>query len=502
MTFSRRHLIRAAAIAATAGPLIRTGRAKAVDTADVVVIGAGLSGLNTAWILTEAGFDVVVVEGSSRIGGRAWTATDSETAPDLGASQVGPSYARVLDVIGRLGLPMVGEDRPILPFTYHIGGQAVLAKDWADHPANKTVGAERKIAPVALSGGLIAKFNPLKELDDWLRPEFANNDISVSQLLENNGVSKAARDLVSLTTEMNNTSVLGLMHDGVRGAFEAKFAPAQSEQIGGALVTKSTDAKTADGAPVEAWPKNFVGGASILPMVMSKQLKRPVMMNKLVAAIHMDDGGVDMRCLDGTSIRAKFVVSAVPFSLLRLMEITPSLDRVHFQAINEMGYTDTARAWCTVKEPFWQQDGLNPSVYSDSALRMFWVHDNHSGKKDAPTKGPFKATFVLTWGAADRIAQMDPARASAFLLSELERLRPASKGQVKVDRFHSWGQQSLQRGCRHSYKPGQITAFANDMIKPWQRLHFAGEHTRRLDYGMESALESGERVANEIMERA
>ena len=166
MTFSRRHLIRAAAIAATAGPLIRTGRAKAVDTADVVVIGAGLSGLNTAWILTEAGFDVVVVEGSSRIGGRAWTATDSETAPDLGASQVGPSYARVLDVIGRLGLPMVGEDRPILPFTYHIGGQAVLAKDWADHPANKTVGAERKIAPVALSGGLIAKFNPLKELDD------------------------------------------------------------------------------------------------------------------------------------------------------------------------------------------------------------------------------------------------------------------------------------------------------------------------------------------------
>ena len=97
---------------------------------------------------------------------------------------------------------------------------------------------------------------------------------------------------------------------------------------------------------------------------------------------------------------------------------------------------------------------------------------------------------------------MDPARASAFLLSELERLRPASKGQVKVDRFHSWGQQSLQRGCRHSYKPGQITAFANDMIKPWQRLHFAGEHTRRLDYGMESALESGERVANEIMERA
>jgi monoamine oxidase len=39
------------------------------------------------------------------------------------------------------------------------------------------------------------------------------------------------------------------------------------------------------------------------------------------------------------------------------------------------------------------------------------------------------------------------------------------------------------------------------MIKPHGRLHFAGEHTRRLDYGMESAFESGERAAIEILER-
>ena len=39
------------------------------------------------------------------------------------------------------------------------------------------------------------------------------------------------------------------------------------------------------------------------------------------------------------------------------------------------------------------------------------------------------------------------------------------------------------------------------MLKPWQALHFAGEHTRRLDIGMEAAMESGERVAIEIAER-
>jgi monoamine oxidase len=32
------------------------------------------------------------------------------------------------------------------------------------------------------------------------------------------------------------------------------------------------------------------------------------------------------------------------------------------------------------------------------------------------------------------------------------------------------------------------------------RLHFAGEHTRRLEVGMEAAMESGERVALEVLE--
>jgi monoamine oxidase len=38
------------------------------------------------------------------------------------------------------------------------------------------------------------------------------------------------------------------------------------------------------------------------------------------------------------------------------------------------------------------------------------------------------------------------------------------------------------------------------MSKPFGRLHFAGEHTRRLEVGMEAAMESGERAALEIMD--
>ena len=66
---------------------------------------------------------------------------------------------------------------------------------------------------------------------------------------------------------------------------------------------------------------------------------------------------------------------------------------------------------------------------------------------------------------------------------------------------HSWSEYPLVGGFRHSFYPGQVTRFAHHMIKPHHRIHFAGEHTRRLEIGMESAMESGERAAVEVLER-
>ena len=65
-SISRRTFNSAAALASLAAvaPFVPARRARARETTDVVVIGSGLSGLNAAWILSEAGIDVLVLEGS------------------------------------------------------------------------------------------------------------------------------------------------------------------------------------------------------------------------------------------------------------------------------------------------------------------------------------------------------------------------------------------------------------------------------------------------------
>ena len=87
------------------------------------------------------------------------------------------------------------------------------------------------------------------------------------------------------------------------------------------------------------------------------------------------------------------------------------------------------------------------------------------------------------------------------MLEELSRMRPASRGLIRSTTYKDWARDPLQKGCSFSLAPGDVNAYARDMVKPWQVLHFAGEHTRRLDIGMEAAMESGERVAIEILGR-
>ncbi|CEG21292.1 Putrescine oxidase [Planococcus massiliensis] len=57
----------------------------------VVIIGAGLSGLRTASLLTEKGIDCRVLEARDRIGGRALSAS-VPNRPDLGRFDLGPTW--------------------------------------------------------------------------------------------------------------------------------------------------------------------------------------------------------------------------------------------------------------------------------------------------------------------------------------------------------------------------------------------------------------------------
>ena len=108
---SRRSILKgisAIPVAAALGPVRAQNRSK------VIVIGAGLSGLNAALLLEEQGIDVQVIEGRSRVGGRVLSHRNVNGNPESGGTSFGPGYARLMDACKRFKVGLI-DVTPIVP---------------------------------------------------------------------------------------------------------------------------------------------------------------------------------------------------------------------------------------------------------------------------------------------------------------------------------------------------------------------------------------------------
>jgi len=99
----RRHALQAAAAAA----LVLHRPVWAAADPDVIVLGAGLAGLNAALQLEAFGLRVRVLEASQRIGGRLHTLDAVAGRPEAGGNQIGLAYARTVDTAKRLGVELL-----------------------------------------------------------------------------------------------------------------------------------------------------------------------------------------------------------------------------------------------------------------------------------------------------------------------------------------------------------------------------------------------------------
>ena len=112
-------------------------------------------------------------------------------------------------------------------------------------------------------------------------------------------------------------------------------------------------------------------------------------------------------------------------------------------------------------------------------------------------------TYVMRVGGAGRgwsyIQRFGTEAGKQLIISEFERLRPASKGLLSVAAVHSWTTDPFSAGDWAIFQPGQVRELRAAIATPHQRLFFCGEHTAIGSRGMEGALESAERVSLEVL---
>jgi monoamine oxidase len=517
MSITRRDFVVSSAAAAAVAAALPSSRAHAATGSgdpDVIVIGAGLSGLESALTLEENGLKVLMLEGRKRIGGRVFTLFDVPGHPEVGGNTIANAYGRCIAAGAKYGVEIVN----LAPRLFanragqelYVGGQHVPLKDWPTHAKNPFPAEQKKLPPWAWADAMFKQHMPFKDLENWYDPKYAQYDVSVHDFLVSKGATDAMIHLafdsniaygttshdVSLLQQafsdywqnVNRGAIMGFSRTGAAGATDGSTPPGAAPPPAGAAPAKPADpmANVLVGA--------FKGGNQNLPIAMAKRVKGDLLQGKRVVAIETSDSGSKVTCSDGSVYRAKAVVCSMPFSTLRHVALDPLPPPTQFKAIQTLGYIPITQFHLVAKKPFWESDGLSPSMWTDGLLGM--VLANRTGKTDTEVASLAVWCRGLAAQYIDRFGLQDGGR---MIIAELERLRPAAKGLLSVGGAHSWAADPFSAGDWAIFQPGQVTALRQSIAQPHQRLFFCGEHTSVGSRGMEGAFESAERVSLEVL---
>ncbi len=479
-TVDRRQVLQGIGAATLAAAAPRALRAQ--NRSDVVVIGAGLSGLAAALILQEAGLNVRVIEGRQRVGGRVLSYRSLPGSPEAGGTSFGPGYARLVDAARTHGVGLVNLG-PVLRYygqrELFLDGEHVPASAWADHPRNPFPAAARETLPWRFMGGFLAQNNPLKTTDAWVDPAHADLDVSLFDFLKSRGLSD---EIINLTYNVEPT------HGSSAHDVSALMM---------LFVTSFIGAQRALAVPGQAPFLTAEGGNQAIPEAMAAALSNEVELGRSVEAIRSEDDQAEVHCTDGQVYKADRVVCTVPCSVLRRIKLDPILTGPQARAVQTLDSQIINQAHMVAKSPFWEKDGIDPNIFSDGLVCSLVAEHK--------AKDPAEVSSLTAWirgHDAALLDQMPTDQAKAAIIADIERMRPAAKGQLEIVEYKSWYRDPFSSGDWAVWQPGQVSTLAAQLAAPNGRIHFCGEHTAISNRGMEGAMESGERAAFEVLSAA
>jgi monoamine oxidase len=449
--------------------------------ADVIVIGAGLAGLEAARLLEAGGARVRMIEAQQRVGGRIHSMRQLGSNAEAGGTYIGAGYERVIAAAERHGIGLI-DVTPLLEFfreqALALGGELISQRDWPAHPANPFTGDDRRVMPWNFHRVLTMRDNPLASAADWLDPRHFDLDVSMrdwmrSRGLDDDGIAIGYGINTSFGDDAADVSALLMLG---RAAFSREQRMHAPEGVLGFTVE---------------------GGVDRLPAAMAEGLASEVVLGRPVAAIDDDGTRVRVTCADGSRFEGSHVVAAVPFGALAEVAIDPPLGGLHAEAVAAIASQAVTQVYIAAKKPFWEEDGWPPSLFTDTIAGM--VAGVRSGAD------PAHVTHLTAWAfgpGARRLDALAPAEAGRLVIEAIERLRPAARGALELIDLKSWGNDPYARGAWATFKPGQVARFGRTIGAPHGRVRFCGEHLARSARGMEAALETAEHAAADILSSA
>lgn len=436
---------------------------------DVVVIGAGLAGLTAARELTGAGFDVVVLEGRDRVGGRTCPGTLAGVPVDRGASFVGPTQDAVLKLAADLGC----QTAPT-----HTTGANLIRWRGRLHRYHGTI---PKLGLIGLLdiGRIQWQFERIARTisitEPWTSEDAGKYDnISLGAWLRSVRATAGSHELMAIMSKVT----WGAVPDQVSMLHALRYV----KTSGG--LDRMLD--TAGGAQQDHFP----GGSHEMSARIAAELGDRIRLGAVVSRIEWSADAVAVTSSAGL-VEARRAIVAIPPAHRLDIDIAPALPIGYQQLSQRWPQGALTKSYAAYPTPFWRAQGLSGQALSDRGP-VFITFD--------VSPGPGGPGILLGFTDPHGFDALPEDQRREQVLACFTALFGEQAAEPIDYLDQRWGAEEFAPGGpTAAVPPGSWTEFGPLLRTPVGPLHWAGTETADEWTGfMDGAVRSGGRAAAEV----
>ncbi len=314
-----------------------------MNRSDVIVVGAGISGLTAAWRLAQAGQRVKVIEANKRVGGRTLNHRfASGEVVEVGGQWVGPTQERILSLLAELGLSTYPQ--------WNQGDNLTLF----GNRLRPYRGAIPKLPPYVLLDVLqahvrldrMAREIPLS--DPSLHPKAELWDsLTFAEWLRRNVRTATGRKVFEL---MSGAVLAASPHD--LSFLHVLF-----------YIHSGTNLDTLLGVEGGAQQDRIHGGSQRISETLAERIA-DVITGEPVRTVRQNGSSVELITDRGTHQAARVIFAVPPTQLLRITQ-EPLLPSWRDQLLQRLPQGSVIKCMALYDTPFWRDKGLSGQATSE-----------------------------------------------------------------------------------------------------------------------------------------
>ncbi|MEO8765440.1 MAG: FAD-dependent oxidoreductase [Ginsengibacter sp.] len=447
---------------------------------EIVIIGGGMAGLNCAYKLQNSGYTATIYEGSSRTSGRIFSKQNllaQGLYTELGGEFIDTGHKDMLALCSEFNLGLLDtgtvEESAYVRDSFYINGKF--------HSEAQVIEA----------------FHPYAS-----RIKEDINSLPAVMTYDDHDATTVHFDNTSIAEYLDSIGMNGFLRKGIETAYLTEYGLETTIQSSINFLFLFSP-KTADGFHIFGSSDErykIEGGNQSLTQAIYKEVKNSVVLGHKLIKIEGRNSGYKLYFTNANGntveVNADIVVCAIPFTLLREVELDVELPDWKTNAIKNLGYGTNAKLLLGFNTRVWRQYQHSGYVFTDKALQTGW---DNSWAQPGTNGG-----YTVYQGGNDGLALGfgSPGSQATEFINQLEKMWPgcrhAYNGNVK--RMH-WPTSPFTKGSYASYKLGQYTTIRGAEIKPIGNLYFAGEHCSANFQGfMNGAAATGRIAARSVIQ--